>query len=239
MKKLLLLGLLIPLLSMSQTRTVVSALRVFAKQDKVAEFEKALKNHAQKYHTGLWKWRVFTIESGPDAGGYHIVEGPTTWDEVDKRGNLGAEHMNDWQKNVTPLTTERGSSNYAVYREDLSTIQLTDYTDKIAITHVFVKPGRFLNVEENLKMSKKAWEAGNQTVAVYESSSSGPAQFTLVFRYKQGLKERERDFRKPMKDRLIAAFGEEAYKKYMDNITNDTDKSWGELLFYNADLSSK
>lgn len=239
MKKLLLLGLLIPLLSISQTRTVVSASRVFAKQDKVAEFEKALKNHAQKYHTGIWKWRVFTIESGPDAGGYHIVEGPTTWDEVDKRGNLGAEHMNDWQKNVLPLTTERGSSNYSVYREDLSTIQLTDYTDKIAITHVFVKPGRFLNVEENLKMAKKAWEAGNQTVAVYESSSSGPAQFALVFRYKQGLKERERDFRKPMKDRLIAAFGEEAYKKYMDNITNDTDNSWGELLFYNADLSSK
>jgi hypothetical protein len=239
MKKLLLFGLLIPLLSISQTRTVVSSLRVFPKQDKVLEFEKALKGHAQKYHTGTWKWRVFTIESGPDAGGYHIVEGPSTWDEIDKRGDLGAEHMNDWWKNVAALTTEKGSTTYSVFREDLSTIQLTDYTDKIAITHIFIKPGRFLNVEENLKMAKKAWEAGNQTVAVYESSSSGPSQIALVFRYKQGLKERERDFRKPMKERFIASYGEEAWKKYIENITNDTDNSWGELLFYNAELSSK
>jgi hypothetical protein len=239
MKKLLVLGILIPLLSIGQTGTVVSALRVFPKQDKIVEFEKALKNHAQKYHTGIWKWRVFTIESGPDAGGYHIVEGPSTWDEIDKRGNLGAEHMNDWQKNVSSHTTERGSSDYAVFREDLSTVQLTDYSDKIAITHVIVKPGRFPSVEENLKMARKAWEAGNQTIAVYESSASGPAQFALVFRYKQGLKERERDFRKPMKERLVAAYGEEAYKKYMENITSDTDRSWGELLFYNAELSSK
>jgi quinol monooxygenase YgiN len=239
MKKLLLLGLLIPLLSISQTRTVVSALRVFPKQDKIAEFEKALKNHAQKYHTGTWKWRVFTIESGPDAGGYHIVEGPSTWDEIDKRGDLGAEHMNDWMKNVAALTTEKGSSNYAVFREDLSTIQLTDYTDKIALSHVYPKPGRFLNVEENLKLAKKVWEAGNQTIAVYESSSSGPGQFILVTRYKQGLKERERDFRKPFKDRFITANGEAAYNKYLEDITNDVDNNWGELLFYNAELSSK
>ncbi len=239
MKKLLLLGILIPLLSISQTRTVVSALRVFPKQDKIAEFEKALKNHAQKYHTGTWKWRVFTIESGPDAGGYHIVEGPSTWDEIDKRGDLGAEHMNDWMKNVAALSTEKGSSNYAVFREDLSTIQLTDYTDKIAITRVFPKPGRFSNVEENIKLVKKAWEAGNQTVAVYESSSSGPGQFILVYRYKQGLKERERDFRKPFKDRYISSHGEAAYKKYLEDITMDIDNSWGELLFYNAELSSK
>ncbi|MCU7551142.1 hypothetical protein OCK74_18625 [Chitinophagaceae bacterium LB-8] len=239
MKKLLLLGLLIPLLSMSQTRTVVSALRVFPKQDKIAEFEKALTNHAQKYHTGTWKWRVFTIESGPDAGGYHIVEGPSTWDEIDKRGNLGAEHMNDWLKNVAALTTERGSSNYSVYREDLSSIPLTDYTDKIAITHVFPKPGRFPSVEENLKMAKKAWEAGNQTVAVYEASASGPAQFALVFRYKQGLKEREQNFRKPFKERFISAFSEDAYNKYLENITNDTNSSWSELLFYHAEFSSK
>ncbi len=49
----------------------VNTNRVFAKVDKVLEFEKALATHSQKYHTGDWKWRVFEISSGPDAGGYH------------------------------------------------------------------------------------------------------------------------------------------------------------------------
>ena len=70
------------------------------------EFEKALTAHAQKYHTGDWKWRVYEIQSGPDAGGYHIVEGPNSWDEIDKRGNLGSDHNNDWNKNVAIYLTD-------------------------------------------------------------------------------------------------------------------------------------
>ncbi len=39
---------------------------MFPKADKVLDFEKALAAHAQKYHTGDWKWRVYEIQSGPD-----------------------------------------------------------------------------------------------------------------------------------------------------------------------------
>jgi len=59
MRKLFLLCMLIPLLGLSQTKNVVSIDRVFPKVDKVLEFEKALTAHAQKYHTGDWKWLVF------------------------------------------------------------------------------------------------------------------------------------------------------------------------------------
>lgn len=239
MKKLLFIGVLLPLMVLCQNRTVVSTNRIFPKPDKVMEFEKALTNHAQKYHTGLWKWRVYTIESGPDAGGYHIVEGPTTWDEVDKRGDLGAEHMNDWLKNVMPLTTEKSANSYSVFREDLSSIGITDYSDKITINHVYPKPGQFPAVEELVKQLKKVWEAGNQTIAVYEASASGEPQMAFVTRYKQGLKERERDFRKPMKERYEAINGAGSYEKYLATIANITDHSWSEMLFYNAKLSSK
>lgn len=239
MKKLFFICLLLPLAVLSQNRTVVSTNRIFAKPDKVMEFEKALANHAQKYHTGLWKWRVYTIESGPDAGGYHIVEGPTTWDEVDKRGDLGAEHMNDWMKNVMPLTTEKVANAYSVYREDLSTIGISDYTDKIMINHVYPKPGQFQAVEDVVKQLKKVWEAANQTIAVYEASASGEPQMAFVTRYKQGLKERERDFRKPMKERYEAVYGAGSFDKYMAAVANATDHSWSEMLFYNAKLSSK
>src|SRR5579859_4805138 len=141
MRKLIISLLLMPLMGFAQMKTVISTERYFPKMDKIAEFEKALANHAQKYHTGDWKWRVLQIQSGPDAGGYQVNEGPNTWDQIDKRGDLGAEHMNDWNKNVAPFLTDRYSSAFAVFHEDLSTVQLTDYSDKIAITHVFPKPG--------------------------------------------------------------------------------------------------
>ena len=50
MKNLLFLLLLLPVLGIGQTKTVLSSNRLFAKNDKVGEFEKALSSHAQKYH---------------------------------------------------------------------------------------------------------------------------------------------------------------------------------------------
>jgi hypothetical protein len=239
MRKLAMLCLFIPILGMSQTKNVINSSRFFPKIDKVSEFEKALANHAQKYHSGDWKWRVFEIETGPDAGGYHITEGPVTWDQVDSRGNLGAEHMADWNKNVAPFLSEKYSSMYSEYQEDFSTVALGDYSDKIAINHIFPKPGCTDKVEELLKKIKKAWTAGNQTVAVYTSSSSGPTQYSLVTRYKQGLKERDKNFRKPFKERFEATNGEGSYENYLESVSKYTDHSWSELLFLRPELSSK
>ena len=88
MKKILSLVLFIPIFGMSQNQTVINASRYFPKADKVMEFEKALVAHIQKFHSGDWKWRVYEIQTGPDAGGYEVIEGPKTWDEFDKRETL-------------------------------------------------------------------------------------------------------------------------------------------------------
>src|SRR5687768_17933669 len=141
MRKILLLCMLVPLLGTSQTKNIVSAFRVFPKVEKSLEFEKAFTAHAQKYHTGNWKWRVFEIQTGPDAGGFHIVEGPLSWDQFDSRGNLGTEHMADWNKNVAPYTEGQGTQAYSTFNAELSTVQLTDYSDKIIIMHAYPKPG--------------------------------------------------------------------------------------------------
>lgn len=238
MKRILLLFLLIPLLGQSQNN-VVNASRYFAKVDKVLEFEKALATHAQKYHTGDWKWRVFEIQSGPDAGGYHVTEGPASWEATDGRGNLGAEHNNDWNKNVAIYLTDRGSSSYSVYQDTLSTVALTDWADKINISHVVPKIGWGNKVREMITNSKPAWVAGGESIAVYQSSSSGPAQYTIVTRYKQGLKEKTMNFRKSFKDRYEAIHGADSYDGYLEIIRTYVADVWSELLFYRADLSSK
>src|SRR6186997_3162239 len=130
MRKLFILILLIPVLGMGQAKNVVNSTRIFPKADKISEFEKALTAHAQKYHTGDWKWRVFEIQSGPDAGGIQVTEGPLTWQTFNDRGNLGQAHTDDWNKNVSVFLTDRNQQTYTTYNDSLSTVALTNYTDK-------------------------------------------------------------------------------------------------------------
>ncbi len=240
MRKIFLLCMLVPMLGISQTKNLVSANRVFPKIDKVLEFEKALTAHAQKYHTGDTKWRVFVILSGPDANGYHIVEGPTNWTALDSRGDISVEHNNDWNKSVAIYLTDRGSTSYSVFEDSLSTVAMGDYSDKINITHWFPKLGWGPKVREVITQMKKTWQASNQSVAVYSASSSGPAQFALVTRYKTGLKERESGFMKEgFKTRYEKANGEDSFDNYIELLREYLKDSWSELLRYRADLSSK
>lgn len=238
--KLLAFALLtLPFAAISQTKNVISTHRVFPKVDKVAEFEKALAAHAQKYHSGDNHWRVFTVQSGPEIGGYHITEGPKSWEGEDARGDISPEHQTDWNKNVAIYLTDRQSGGYSVYQESLSTIALGEFTDKINIAHVFPKIGQGDNVVNMIKKLKKVWEASGVTVAVYAASSSGPAQYTLVTRYKQGLKERAAGFRKPFKEIYESVNGEGSYAQYLKDAAEYIQENWSELLFMRKDLSSK
>ncbi len=239
MRKFFLLCLLLPVMAMAQKKNVVNAQRMFPKVDKVLEFEKALASHAQKYHTGDFKWRVFDVQSGPDAGGYHVVEGPNSWDAIDGRGNISDEHNIDWNKNVAIYLTDKGTSTYSIYQDTLSSVALTDYSKQINITHFYPKLGWGFKLREVFVNFKKVWEAGGESVAVYQASSSGPAQYVLATRYKQGLKEREDGFRKPFKDRYEAMYGSDSWDKVAEVYQQYVDNIWSELLTYRPDLSSK
>ena len=121
----------------------------------------------------------------------------------------------------------------------MSSVTLTDYSKNINITHWYPKIGWGNKLRELIAKYKKVWDAGGESVAVYQSSSSGPAQYTLVTRYKQGLKEREDGFRKPFKERYEAIHGNDSWNDIMETIQHYLDNSWSELLSFRADLSSK
>jgi len=212
---------------------------LFPRQDKIAEFEKALAAHAQKYHTGDWKWRVWAIQSGPDAGGYMITEGPTSWEQLDGRNDLGAEHTEDFEKKVAPLTIDKGGSDYLEFQPDLSTVQLTDYSDKIVINHSLVKPGKITMIPDLVKKWKAAWQAGNESVAVYLPVASGAPGFATVTRLRAGLKELATGYRKPVKDRFPAASGDGSYDAFIKEYMDVVESRWSELLIYKPELSSK
>lgn len=239
MKKIIFLCMLVPLLGVGQTKNVINSFRISAKADKGAEMEKALAAHAQKYHTGNWKWRVFEIQTGPDAGGFQINEGPLGWDEFDSRGNLGAEHTADWDKNVAPLTTGMGTQSYSTYEAEMSTVQLTDYSDKIIINHMYPKPGMVKGVIDLIKKLKKVWTAGNESVAVYSAAYSGEPQYITVTRLKAGLKELDDSYRKPLPERFNSVYGEGTWDYYLADYAKSVEHRWSEMLFYRADLGSK
>jgi hypothetical protein len=239
MKLCSLLLMLIPFMGMSQAKNVISTHRVFPKVDKIMEFEKALAAHAQKYHTGDVHWRVFTIQSGPDIGGYHITEGPKSWESEDVRGDINPEHQADWNKNVAVHLTQKQSGGYSVYQDSLSTVALGDFSDKINIAHVYPKIGQADQVWNMIKKLKKTWTADGTTVAVYTANSSGEAQYTLVTRYKQGLKEKASGFRKPFRETYEAVNGQGSYAQYLKDAAEFVSENWSELLFLRKDLSSK
>jgi hypothetical protein len=238
MKKLFLLLMLIPLLGIGQ-KNVVSAFRVFPKADKGLEFEKAFIAHVQKYHTGDWKWNVWEIQSGPDYGGFMVTEGPLSWEQFDTRGNLGDAHTQDWAKNVSPLITERTSSTYSVFKEDMSSVALTDYADKILINHYLPKPGLVVGLTDMITRLKKVWTQSNESVAVYSTVGSGAPEYVIVNRMKNGLKELSDDYRKPLPERYNAVHGEGTWKYWLQDFTKNVESRWSEILFKRADLSSK
>ena len=239
MRKYFFVLLLTPLLGIGQTKTVLTSNRLFAKNDKVSEFEKALANHAQKYHTGDVKWRVWSIQSGPDANGYMVSEGPSSWDMLDGRGDISAEHTADFEKNVLPLTTGQGESGYYDFQADLSTVQLTDYADKIVITHMTAKPGKINAVKDLLTKAKKAWEAGNESVAVYSAAASGEPGYIYVTRLKNGFKELATGYRKPLLERYNDVYGAGSFDAWLKDYADAVQSRWSEILIYKPELSSK
>ncbi len=239
MRKIFFLFLALPLLGLAQKKNLINTSRYFTKEGKGTQFEKALATHAQKYHKGDLKWRVFTIETGPDAGGYMVVEGPTNWEGIDKRGQISDAHTKDWETTVQPHLTDRGSTMYMTFSEDFSTVQQSDYSDKISINHLFFKPGYRADVLANLPQLKKLWQADGSSIAVYEANLSGEPQFTIVTRYKQGLKERDEVNPIAFPARYDKINGEGSWTKYLSFLKEAIGHQWSEILYHKPEMDSK
>ena len=94
-------------------------------------------------------------------------------------------------------------------------------------------------IRKMLAQRKKVWQANGLAVAVYSVNASGPAQFAVVIRFKQGLKEKTPGFRKPFKPTYEGIFGEDSFDEHVQSIRQNSSEIWSELLFLRKDLSSK
>lgn len=217
----------------------LNAYRIYAKDGKDAALRAGIAAHVAKFHNPNWKWRVSEVLTGPDSGSYMITEGPYSWTALDDRGDLGPEHQKDYDTNITPYVEKTTPTAYETYEDELSTVAPGAFAPtKTLISHVFAKPGRGPSEYALLKQWKKVWEKRGINVGVWTSFFSGEAQFTVVYRLKNGWKDLDSD---TMGTRAAAdaVYGPGGYERLMEETTRNVDHSYGEMIEFKAELSSK
>ena len=218
---------------------IISSYRVFARPGHDAALATALGEHARKFHTGRWKWRVYSVLSGPDGGAYLIVEGPNSWTALDDRGDLGAEHVQDYDTNVAPHVERSTPDIYLSYQDELSTVALAAFSTKATITRVYPKPGRGPAVRETLKTWKKIWEKRGFNVVVYSTVNSGPLCYNLVTRLKNGWKDYDAEPAMTQEKAFEEVGGPNAYALVLEEMAEHTESVIGEMIELKPELSSR
>lgn len=239
MKKMLWLVLLCPLLALAQNAPspVVTSDRVWVKDGHAAAFKKALTDHVKTFHTGPWKWRVYEVLSGPDAGAYQINEGPNSWTVLEGRGDLSAQHTRHYETAVLPHISKSAPTMFATYDDKLSTTQAANWSNKVVLTHFYTKPGRGLAWTKALQANKPVWEKLGRNVAVWRSWSSGPGQIVVAGRLKEGFKDFDNDTR-TYSTAFDEVNGAGSYEKYLEEMARSVDHIVGEMIEFKPELSS-
>jgi hypothetical protein len=244
MKRLMLLilafSLTVPLASsQTQVKATMTSDRVKPKPGKDAALKKAIAEHAAKYHTGNWKWRVFSVLSGPDAGAYMINEGPNTWTTLEERKDISEEHMRDYEATVSPLVESNGSSMFLVFQKDLSADSSGGKFKKALLRHVFPKPGKGPRIVEYLKIWKAVWQKLRLQVVVWQAFYSGEPQFVVSYRLPQGFVDLEQSMGKALREGFDEIAGAGAYARYLEDLDKYVERISEEMIELLPDVSSK
>ena len=240
MRKLLFLLMALPFANLVQSQNLISTSRYFPKAGMWQKFEAALGTHAKKYHKNDFKWKVFSIETGPDAGGYMVVEGPNNWEKVDGRGDLGAEHTADWEKTVQIHLQDRTNSTYYEYHQEWSSMEQTHSAENVSLQHFFINPGyRGEFIQHILLPMKNLWQSDGTKVAVYDATISGRPQIVVATRYLNGLKERDVSNPVNFQERFKKVNGGDAtWNKWIEIYKVAVRDQWQELITWKPKLGS-
>ena len=234
------LCLIVPLAA-SQTleKATMTSDRVKPKPGKDAALKKALADHVAKFHTGNWKWRVFSVLSGPDAGAYMLNEGPNTWTALEGRKDISDEHTRDYESNITPLVESNGSSLFLVFNNDLSCDSSGGKFTKALLRHVYPKPGKGARLVEYFKTWKTVWQKLGMHVVVWSAFFSGEPQFIVSYRLPQGFVDLEVSRSKALREGFDEVAGAGAYARYLEDLDKYVDRTSEEMIELLPDVSSK
>lgn len=227
-------------LSQAQEKNTLTSYRVYPKSGKESALKRAITDHAVKYHTGYWKWRVFSVLSGPDEGAFQINEGPNSWAVLDSRKDISDEHTRDYETNVSPLVERTTPTLYVRFQKEVSSVDSTTGPFKKALLrHIFPKPGKGPRVMSYMSTWKKVWEKMGLKVVVWSSFYSGEPQIIVATRLPQGWVDLEQIKIKDMIEAFDGFAGPGAYDRFMEDNDSYVGKVVDEMIEFLPEASSK
>jgi len=220
-------------------KNVLSSYRIVPAPGKDSALKKAIAAHAAKYHTGTWKWRVFSVVSGMDEGAYMINEGPNSWTDNEGRKDLSDEHTRDYETTILPLVEKTLPAAYLTYDKDLSTDAGAAMFKKALLRHFYLKPGKGPRMTHHLAIWKKVFEKLGVKIAVWRSFFSGQPQIVVSARLANGWVDLEKPMGKEMREAFDEIAGAGAYARSLEDLDQYLDRIDEEMIEFLPDLSSK
>ena len=226
-------------LASAQEKGTLSTYRILPMNGKDAALKKAITAHVTRYHTGNWKWRVFSILSGPDEGGYMLNEGPNSWTELEGRKEISDEHQRDYETTIAPLVEKTIPNLYMMFDKERSSADVGATFKKALLRHYYLKPGKGPRLTNYLTTWKRVYDKLGLKVTVWRSFFSGRPQVTVAFRLVNGWVELEKPVGKEMREAFDEFGGAGAYARYMEDLDKIVDRIDEEMIELLPDLSSK
>jgi hypothetical protein len=150
--------------------TMYETIYLMPKAGESDAFEKAVKEHNEKYHSQA-PYTAFmrSIVTGPKTGWYVWVMGPTMFSHLDNRP--AGEHDDDWAKNVTPHVAKGNLIEYWRQAESLSYTPTEDDqkpSKHIVVWSIDLEKGQGYRFRAIMEKIKAAYEKkGDDGYAVY------------------------------------------------------------------------
>jgi hypothetical protein len=245
MKKILLaLLILMNAMVFAQGKTLYIVDMIKVKPGMKTAFETAWKNHVARFHNANDKRQVFEIVTGPNIGGYLIVEGPVSYADMDIVKTNAKAHAEDLEKNIAPTQEIRLNG---IYRNvDTLSYNGNIQSEKALVTVTHVKNGKMADYMAEARKAvivlNKNTRPFSNNVMVQLFSGSDPV-YVSIRNLKDGLKELEDNYggmtMSAFKDDYIKEYGQAAWDSRIKLQTDEINSRDVYVAKARKDLSSK
>lgn len=226
----------------AQDKTRARVVFIKPKPDMVAEFEKGLAAHVQKFHAKATDpVTVFKVTSGKRTGEYHFVQGPYTWADMAAIQYAG-DHSDDWRKNVSKYVVSE-EVHYYNYLPEYSHNVTQEESEWSTLAFVTLHGGTINTYQQLLKTRMEALGKAkdSRNTAVYAHSFAGrdnEHNYAFVSALRGGLKDLDSP-PAPLNKVLTDQIGPNAAVDDSKGVDQCVKKTEAMLIRRMADLSSK
>jgi hypothetical protein len=207
-------------------------------------FEESWKEHRVKFHT-TDKRSVYEVESGSEVGSYVIVEGPTSYADMDVARPTAKDHGIDMDKSIYPKL-ESVIANFIVRWADTLSYNSDVKANLSLISTTVIKDGKMAEymaeVRKAVLLYTKIKAPFSFNTMVKQQAGSSPT-LIQIRNLKDGYKELDQDFYKLpndyFKEAYIKEYGQADWDKRMKIMDEDVVSRTQHFEKLRADLSSK